>query len=158
MSRYASRERAAEAFALRAQRLSWREVCDRLGYRSVGAAQTAVARHVERNRRNEATATTIEAHKYAIETRTRAMTQRFVAAYRAGDDDTLVMLNREITRNEVELAKIGGLYEPERVDVTVTADPSALIAQTRERLLAVLAEREQHQLPATPIIEAEVVP
>lgn len=157
MSRYASRERAAEAFQLRASRLSWREIANRLGYRSVGAAQSAVAAHVARERR-EAAPTTIEAHKSAVETRTRALTQRFVAAYQAKDDDTLVMLNREIARNEVELAKLDGLYEPERVDVTVTADPSALIAQTRDRLLAVLAEREQRQLPATPIIEAEVVP
>ena len=51
MSRYASRERAAEAFQLRASRHSWREVCDCLGYRSIGAAQTAVNRHVERLRR-----------------------------------------------------------------------------------------------------------
>lgn len=157
MSTYASRERAAEAFQLRASRFSWREVADRLGYRSIGAAQSAVNRHVERLRR-EPTATSIEAHKFGIETRTRALTQRFAAAYKAGDDDTLVTLNREIVRNEAELAKLGGLYEPERVDVNVTTDPAALIAQTRDRLLAVLAEREQRQLPVTPIIEAEVVP
>lgn len=156
MSTYASRERAAEAFALRASRHSWKEVADRLGYRSIGAAQSAVNRHVERLRR-EPTPTSIESHKFAIETRTRAMTQRFVAAYKSGDDDTLVTLNREIARNEIELAKLGGLYEPERVDVTVTADPSALVDQTRDRLLSVLAEREQRPLPAAPILEAEVV-
>lgn len=138
MSRYASRERAAEAFALRGQRLSWREVCDRLGYRSVGAAQTAVARHVERNRRNEATATTIEAHKYAIETRTRALTQRFVAAFKRQDDDTLIDLNRELIRNEAELAKLGGLYEPETINVNVTQTPADIIADARRRLLAVV--------------------
>lgn len=158
MSTYASRERAAQAFQLRASRLSWREIADRLGYRSVGAAQSAVSRHVDRERR-EAAPTTIEAHKQAMETRTRALTQRFVEAFKAKDDDTLVTLNREIARNEVELAKLGGLYEPARVDVTVTADPSALIAQTRDRLLAVLAEREQHQPAAIGggVIEGEVI-
>lgn len=111
MPTYASRERAAEAFQLRASRYSWREVADRLGYRSIGAAQTAVNRHVERLRR-EPTATSIEAHKFAIETRTRAMSARFTQAFKAGDDDTLVTLNREIARNEAELAKLAGLYAP----------------------------------------------
>lgn len=137
MSRYASRERAAEAFQLRASRYSWREVADRLNYRSVGAAQTAVNRHVERLRR-EPTATSVEAHKFAIETRTRALTQRFAAAYKVGDDDTLVTLNREIVRNEAELAKLGGLYEPETLNVNVAQTPAAIIAEARERLLAVV--------------------
>lgn len=137
MSTYASRERAAEAFQLRASRFSWREVCDRLGYRSIGAAQSAVNRHVERLRR-EPTTTSIEAHKFAIETRTRALSQRFAAAYKVGDDDTLVTLNREIVRNEAELAKLGGFYEPETVNVNVTQTPAAIIAEARERLLAVV--------------------
>lgn len=137
MSRHASQERASEAFQLRASRYSWREVCDRLGYRSIGAAQSAVNRHVERLRR-EPTATSVESHKFAIETRTRAMTARFTSAFTAGDDDTLIALNREIVRNEAELAKIGGLYEPERVNVGVVQDPSAIIADARRRLLSVV--------------------
>lgn len=157
MSRYASRERAKQAFELRGSRHSWREICERLEFRSVGAAQSAVSAHVARERR-EATPTTIEAHKYAIETRTRALSQRFVAAFQTRDDDTLVTLNREILRNEAELAKIGGLYEPSTVNVNVTTDPSAIIAETRDRLLAALAEREQRQLPTAPtILEAEVI-
>jgi hypothetical protein len=154
MSTYASRERAAEAFQLRACRYSWREVADRLGYRSVGAAQSAVNRHVERLRR-EPTATSVEAHKFAIETRTRALSQRFAAAYRGGDDDTLVTLNREIARNEAELAKLAGLYAPEQIDVKVSASPQEIIADTERRLLALAAERQQ-QLPAN-IIEGEVI-
>jgi hypothetical protein len=137
MSRYASRERAAEAFQLRASRYSWREVAERLGYRSIGVAQTAVNRHVERLRR-EPTSTAVEAHKFAIETRTRALSQRFAAAFRNGDDDTLVTLNREIVRNEAELAKLGGLYEPETLNVNVSQTPAAIIAEARERLLAVV--------------------
>ncbi|OQZ88814.1 hypothetical protein BST11_21055 [Mycobacterium alsense] len=151
MPRYASRERAAEAFQLRASRHSWREVCDRLGYRSVGAAQSAVNRHVERLRREPKT-TSFEAHKFAIQTRTRALTQRFTAAYRAGDDDTLVTLNREIIRNEAELAKLDGLYEPETVNINVTQTPAAIIADTRERLLAAV-DAEVVEVPATKEIE-----
>lgn len=149
MTTYASRERAKEAFQLRASRLSWREICDRLGYRSVGAAQTAVSRHVERERR-EAAATTIEAHKFAIETRTRAMTQRFVRAFTNGDDDTMVMLSREIARNEAELAKIGGLYEPEVLNVNVTQTSTQIIAEARERLLAVVDAEVVEQKEITP--------
>lgn len=137
MSRYASRERAAEAFQLRGQRLSWREVCDRLGFRSVGAAQSAVAAHVARERR-EPTATSIEAHKFGVETRTRALTQRFVAAYRVGDDDTLVSLNREIRSNEVELAKLGGFYAPDKLDITVSQTEAQIIAEARTRLREVV--------------------
>jgi hypothetical protein len=135
MSRHASQERAAEAFQLRASRYSWREVCDHLGYRSIGAAQSAVNRHVERLRR-EPTTISVEAHKFAIETRSRAMTARFTAAFTAGDDDTLVTLNREIARNEVELAKLAGMYAPEQLNVNVTQTPAAIIAEARDRLLA----------------------
>lgn len=158
MPTYASRERAAEAFQLRASRYSWREIADRLGYRSIGAAQTAVNRHVSRLRR-ETTETTVESHKFAIETRTRAMSQRFAVAFKDGDDDTMISLNREIVRNEAELAKLGGLYEPEAVNVNVTATPAAIIAEARDRLLAVLAEREQHRPAAISggVIEGEVI-
>ena len=148
MSRHASRERAAVAFALRASRYSWREVADRLAYRSIGAAQTAVNRHVERLRREPAFIS-VEAHKFAIETRTRALSQRFTAAFRDGDDDTLVTLNREIIRNEAELAKLGGFYEPETVNVNVQT-PAAIIDRMEQDLLALARSN-------TNIIEAEVV-
>ncbi|MBF6161059.1 hypothetical protein [Nocardia cyriacigeorgica] len=137
MSTYDSRQRAEDAFNLRASRHSWREVCDRLGYGSVGAAQAAVNRHVERRRR-EALPVSVETHKAGIEIRTRALNQRFVAAYKSGDDNTLVALNREIVRNEAELARLGGMYEPETVTITVAQTPTAIIAEARERLLAVV--------------------
>lgn len=160
MSRYASRERAEQAFQLRASRHSWREVCEALGYKSIGAAQTAVNRHVARTRR-DATETSIEAHKFGIETRTRAMSQRFVAAFKAGDDDTMVTLNREIRQNEAELAKLGGMYAPERaeVDVTVTQTPAAIVERMRTELLAVAAQRPPQQaLPANAVIDGELIP
>jgi len=137
MSAYASRERAKEAFDLRASRHSWREVCDRLGYRSVGAAQTAVNRYVARERR-EPTPTSIETHKAGIEMRTRALSQRFVAAFRNGDDDTLIGLNREIRANEVEMAKLGGFYVPEQIDVNINTTATQIIAEARTRLLEVV--------------------
>ncbi len=142
MSTFDSRQRAAEAFQLRASRLSWKEVCDRLGYRSVGAAQTAVDRYVARERREattpKATPTSIATHKAGIETRTRALSQRFVTAFRSGDDNTLIALNREIVRNEAELARLGGMYEPEQVNVNVTQTTTAIIEDARRRLLDIV--------------------
>ncbi len=155
-SLFDSRQRAEEAFTLRASRYSWNEICKRLGYRSVGAAQTAVNRHVSRERKREVSAATIAAHKQGIEIRCRAMSQRFVAAYKAGDDNTMIALNREITRNEAELAKLGGMYAPERqeVGVTVTADLPALLDQVETALL----ERDrQRQLMSGNIIDAELI-
>jgi hypothetical protein len=137
MSAFDSRERARAAFDLRASRHSWKEICDRLGYRSLGAAQTAVNRHVARERRDP-TRASIESHKHGIEIRTRALSQRFVAAFTARDDETLIALNREILRNEAELAKIGGMYAPEQLAVTVTQTPAAIIADARTRLLEIV--------------------
>ncbi len=156
MSRHAGRERAAEAFALRASRYSWREVADRLAYRSIGAAQTAVHRHVERLRREPAFIS-VETHKYAIETRTRALSQRFTAAFRDGDDDTLVTLNREIIRNEAELAKLGGFYEPETVNVNVSQTPRAIIDRMEAELLALVDAQDRRATAALPVIEGEVI-
>jgi len=158
MSAFASHQRAAEAFNLRASRYSWREVADRLGYRSIGAAQSAVSRHVARVRR-ESTETTVESHKAAIETRTRALSQRFVTAFTAGDDDTLVTLNREIARNEAELAKLGGMYVPERSEVTVTVDqtPAAIVERMRTELLAIAAQRQPQDALSGNVIEGEIV-
>ncbi|CAN3128605.1 hypothetical protein ACNUDN_02381 [Mycobacterium sp. smrl_JER01] len=159
MSAFASQQRAAEAFNLRASRYSWREVAERLGYRSIGAAQSAVSRHVARVRR-ESTETTVESHKAAIETRTRALSQRFVMAFKAGDDDTMVTLNREIARNEGELAKLGGMYMPERSEMTVTVDqtPAAIIDRMEAELLALAAQRQPQQALQGNIIDAEVLP
>ena len=109
----------------------------------MGAAQTAVNRHIERERR-ESSASKFETHKAGIEIRTRALNQRFVAAWKSGDDNTLVALNREIVRNEAELARLGGMYEPETVTINVSQTPAAIIAEARERLLAV--------------VDAEVIP
>lgn len=158
MSTHESRERAAEAFGLRASRHSWREICDKLGYRSIGAAQSAVGRHVARTRR-ESTEVAIESHKFAIETRTRAMTQRFAAAYRNCDDDTLLALNREISRNEAELAKLTGMYAPERAEVNVNLDqsPAAIVERMRTDLLALAAHRQQQQTLPANVIEGEVI-
>lgn len=98
----------------------------------------------------------MEAHKFAIETRTRAMSQRFAAAFRNGDDDTLVTLNREIRANEIELAKLGGFYAPEQVDVNVSHDATAIIDRMESELLALVANRPPQNAIGGTIIDADV--
>lgn len=93
-----------------------------LGYRSIGAAQSAVNRHVERLRWGPGF-TSVEAHKIAIESRTCAATSRFAGAFATGDDDTMITLNREMARNEAELAKLAGMYAPVQFHVNVAHIP-----------------------------------
>ena len=143
MSRYRSRAGAEAAYELRCAHYSWREVRDKLGYRSVGAAQCAVNGHVARMGR-EPTETSRAARKDAIRLRSRALGERFADAFFKGDDDRLVMLNRELARNDSKLAKLQGLYAPQQVAVTVTS-----VEDTRRRLLA--------QVERVPAIDAQVI-
>lgn len=158
LSRADSRARAAEAFALRSAHWSWREIMRKLDYRSVGAAQAAVKAHVARECREPSEVT----HREQVESvrlRQRVLGERFAAAFIDADDDKLVQLNRELSRNGDQLAKLTGTYAPERgqLDVNVSADPTAIIARAEADLLASLNERRQQSLPAAPILDAEVV-
>lgn len=63
---------------------------------------------------------------------------RFASAAKGGDDQALAMLNRELVRNRDQLAKLNGLYQPDRVDHTHTVQTTAsILADARERLLAI---------------------
>ena len=57
---------------------------------------------------------------------------------------------REIRQNDVETARMLGLYEPDRVDVNVSQSASAIVADARHRLLAVVDAEvvEQKELGA----------
>ena len=154
MSRYDSRARAAEAYELRTAHHSWREICTKLGFRSVGAAQTAVNRHVARMGR-EPTETCRQTREDSIRLRSRALGERFAVAYVDGDDDKLVMLNRELARNDSELAKLQGLYAPERAEVSVTVSAAEL--RQRVRAVAERADAERAALLSSAVIDAEVV-
>jgi hypothetical protein len=80
--------------------------------------------------------------------RSRVLGERLAAAYVRGDDDGLVMLNRELARNDSELAKLQGLYAPTEVSVTVSA-----VEDTRRALL----ERLDRDTPALPVIDVQAV-
>lgn len=131
-----SRERAEKAAMLRAIGRSWREVCRELAYKSIGAAQLAVARHERRNGPEP-----VETSRRSLITSARIthsiLFDRFAAAIDRDDDETAAMLNRELVRNRDQIAKLTGSYAPERHDVTVQS-ASELIAATKQRLLEIV--------------------
>lgn len=90
------------------------------------------------------------------DTTTRIAVSQLIEARSAGDVSGVAAMLREIRANDVETAKMLGLYEPERVDVSVSTDPTAILADARDRWLQAIAAREQQQL-SSPILEAEVV-
>ena len=141
MSRYESRQRAADAFALRAANWSWRAIAAKLGYQSVGAVQGAVKAHVEREHR-EPTEVTQREQVESVRMRSRLLSERFAAAYTAGDDDQLVTINRELHRNSDMIAKLTGTYVPEKHDVTIGRSPAELRASARDAALAALEARQ----------------
>ena len=159
-NRLDARARAEQAERMLATGATWQQIADRLGYRSRQAAQQAVARL-----RNSAPAETVEQVRANSDATLKLIQHidfgRLTEALRNNDDDRILAYSKEIRATVAERSKLAGAYAPQRtqVDVTVSTDPSAIIAESRERLLAALAEREQRQLPtiAAPILEAEVV-
>lgn len=148
-NRQDARARAERAHQLRARGRTWAEISDALGYKSRGAAQLAVQRLLERTvpeapealRRQEAE---------ELRIRRAVLHERFHDARQRGDDDVLASLNRELDRVSTRWSKLHGLDAPERqeVNVNVTQTPAAIIAEARERLLAVV-DAEVVELPRT---------
>lgn len=157
MPRQDSRARAERAFALRSIGRTWREIAAELGFASHGAAQLAVARHLDRT----APESPHVARRSAVESlriTTAVLFDRFAEAVKRDDDAAVALLNRELVRNRDQQAKLDGLYQPQRteVDVNVRQSPAALIADTRAKLLA-LAGQTEGTATALPTIDAEVI-
>lgn len=132
-----SRDRAEQAFQLRAIGRTWAEIADALGYRSRGAAQLAVKRLHSR----QPPASPEAARRSSLEALRvcrSVLFERFADAKRSGDDGTLIGLHRELARNISESAKLAGAYSPTVIDVNVTQTVTELIADTRARLLAAI--------------------
>lgn len=77
--------------------------------------------------------------------------ERFADARQRKDDTILVALNRELDRVATRWSKLHGLDAPERQEVNVHVEqtPAAIIADARERMLAVV-DAEVVELPAHP--------
>lgn len=162
MSLQESRARAERVVLARAVlRKPWRDIMRAEGFKSVGAVQTAYNREMARRKQTPKALAEMTAQEI-LERRdvaTRIAVAQLLNASRAGDVTAVAAMLREIRHNDVETAKMLGLYEPAKVDVNVTTDATAIIDRMESELLAVLAQRPpQHQLTtAAPILEAEVI-
>jgi hypothetical protein len=162
MSRQDSRARAERVILGRAVlRKPWREIMRTEGFKSVGAAQQTYKREMARRRlsaRDLADLTAQEILERRDATTGMAVAQ-LIEARRARDTTGMAAMLREIRQNDVETAKMLGLYQPARVDVSVFTDPGAIISRAEADLLALNAEREQRRqlLPAIIDAEAEVI-
>lgn len=149
-NRQDARRRAERAHQLRSIGRTWQEIADVLGYRTRQGAMHAVARLLERTppesvegmRRQEAE---------ELRIRRAVLHERFADARQRKDDTILVALNRELDRVATRWSKLHGLDAPERQEVNVHVEqtPAAIIADARERMLAVV-DAEVVELPAHP--------
>ncbi|STZ60802.1 Uncharacterised protein [Mycolicibacterium tokaiense] len=157
MNRQDARARAEEAFRLRAAGRTWAEISRALGYRGRQSAQDAVRRLLDRTPPETPGQARARADE-SLRITQSVLFGRLAAATQSGDDETLTKLAKEIRATVAERSKLAGAYAPQRteVDVTVSGDPTAIIANAERELLALIAERQQ-SLPAAPILEAEVI-
>ncbi|OBI78922.1 hypothetical protein A5664_17105 [Mycolicibacterium fortuitum] len=153
-----SRARAEQAFRLRSLGYTWQAVADHFGYRSCGAAQTAVNRYLDRQLPE-----TIEgARKSATERlqiSAQILAERIFEARAAGDDDRLVPLMRELRNTTSEMTRLNGLNVPvaQQVDVNVQHSATAIIDRMEAALLELTArQRQPHSVPGS-VIEGEVI-
>ncbi len=139
MNHQDSRARAERAFQMHAIGRTWAEVSRELGYKSRGAAQAAVARLHSRQPAESVDSARRSAAE-SLRITSAVLFDRFAKAAKREDDDTLALLNRELVRNRDQLAKLGGLYQPERVDIdlNVRQTPAEIISDARARLMAVI--------------------
>jgi hypothetical protein len=154
MNHQDSRARAAAAYRLRAVGRTWQEVADALGYRSCGAAHTAVTRHLDRTPA-ESVSTARRSATESLRIVQSVLFERFADAKQRGDDETLAMLARELRNNVGEVAKLRGLYAPARseVEINIHQTATAILDRAESELLALTAER-QRQIP---VLDAEVI-
>lgn len=156
MNRQDSRARAEEAFRLRAVGRTWSEISQSLGYRSRGAAQLAVRRHLERNAPESPEAARRSASEGLRITKS-VLFATLADARRSGDSQAVVSTAKAIADMIEKDARLNGLHAPGRteVDVSVSANPAAIIDRLETELLALVAQRPPTAIGGN-IIDAEV--
>lgn len=157
MNRQDSRARAEEAFRLRAVGRTWAEISQTLGYRSRGAAQLAVRRHLERNAPESPEAARRSASEGLRITKS-VLFATLADARRSGDSQAVVSTAKAIADMIEKDARLNGLHAPARteVDVSVSANPAAIIDRLETELLALVAQRPPQTAIGGNIIDAEV--
>lgn len=164
MTRQASRDRAERVVLARAvMRTPWREIMRTEGFKSVGAVQTTYYREMARRKRPAKALADMTAQEI-LERRdvtTRMAVSQLMEARRNGDVSGVAAMLREIRQNDVETAKMLGLYAPEQLDVTVDSAPvlaatTEWLRQINEAATAAVGGGQPAALSAG-VIDAEVI-
>lgn len=139
MSREDSRRRAERARWLRGTGKTWQQIADSEGFSGRRSAKVAVDRLMTSEPAEDHTAARRTAAD-GLRVIKSIMFAGLASAQRAGDHPAVVAYARAIADNIDRDAKLHGLHVPvaQQVDVTVTGDPAALLAETRRQLLAVI--------------------
>lgn len=132
-----SRERAERVVHLRTiAGLSWSRIRDECGFKSIGAVQAAYKSHRSRNPLPGGETVLAELRDRQLY-RNQKGTLALERAMAAGEYSTVAGLIRALASNDADLAKWFGIGS-ETVNVNVTASLPQVIAENRERLMAVL--------------------
>jgi len=157
----ASRERAEQVWLAReVGRQPWSKMRDQFGFTSVGSAQCAHASYVKRHPKPDPAAVflgIVERNRTAGGVALSELTQ----AVKEGDHKAAAALIGTIQRLDAELAKLFGLYAPERVDVNVATTATAILDRAEAELVALAAAQplpSPGRPAALPVLDAEVVP
>jgi hypothetical protein len=138
MSLADSRARAERVAHLRAVvGVSWSKIAAECGFKSVGAAQNAYKAHRRRNglpRGEVVLAELLDRHHHRTQQGTLAMAK----AQAADDFSGVASLIRALEANDADLAKWFGIGSETTVNVNVNTTATQIIAEARERLLAVV--------------------
>ncbi|ODR00340.1 hypothetical protein BST27_29695 [Mycobacterium intermedium] len=132
-----SRARAEEALRLRARRKTWTEISAELGFRSRDGARLAVNRllkSVSADPGHVALERAVSSASLAAQE--PGLFELYEAAVKRGDDEAAATLSRELRSLVTDRAKLAGLYAPQAVSVDVKLSLGDLIAQAKQRLLA----------------------
>jgi hypothetical protein len=135
MSRQEFRARAERVVPARAVlRTPWRDIMRTEGFKSVGAVQNTYYRELARRKQAPKALADLTAQEILVrrDATTQIAVAQLIEARRVGDIAGVATMMREIRQNDVETAKMLGLYEPGKVDVNLTQSLPALIADVRQ--------------------------
>ena len=150
-SRYLDVHRSGGASLRAVVGLSWSKIRDQLDFQSIGAAQQAYKAHRRRYpppSGEVVLAELLDRQQYRNQQGALAMAK----AQAAGDFSGVASLIRALEANDADLAKWFGIGSETTVNLNVNTSVSQIIADTRERLRAVV-DAEVVEMPTTKEIE-----
>lgn len=138
MSLADSRARAERvAFQRGVLKLSWSKIRDAEGFSSIGAVQQAYKSHRKRNPTPSGEFVFAELLDRS-DFRANRGAVALMRAEKAGDYTSVASLIRALAANDADLAKWFGIGSETTVNVKVSTTATQIIAEAREKLLAVV--------------------